>query len=331
MNDGAKLLSKLNSILPLVGNSPLRHLDAGNIDLFVKIEYNNFSGSIKDRAAFNIFLQAIKNKQINEDTVVVESSSGNFAIAVASICSLLGLRFIAVVDPNINESYEETLKLMNIEVVKVTETDRSGNYLLTRIEKVKEICRREKKSFWTDQYGNPANNSGYDGLAREIAYELDNLDFIFAAVSTGGTITGLSRRLKELFPNIKVIGVDIEGSAIFGCKPQKRFISGIGASIASPQLKDAQIDEVIHVSHMDIIRGCHDLLGEHTLFGGASTGAVYFAIKDYFQNRLFVRRPNVAFLCADRGDAYLQTVYNPSWEKMLKIKIDSLKTGQATI
>ena len=122
----------------------------------------------------------------------------------------------------------------------------------------------------------------------------------------------MSIKIKEAFPEAKVIGVDTTGSAIFGDKPATRLIPGIGSSIRPPLLEHALIDDVLHVDESDAIIACRRLLRHHGLFAGGSTGSVFHAINQYFDSPL-VQRPVVAFLCADRGVAYSQTVYNDAW------------------
>jgi cysteine synthase A len=120
--------------------------------------------------------------------------------------------------------------------------------------------------------------------------------------------------MKENYPFIRVIAVDAEGSVIFGGPPKKRYIPGIGASITPPQLKEAQFDEVIVVPERETVTACHELLYEHGLFVGGSTGTVYAAIKRFAKTLSASEPPpSVLFLCADRGTAYLNTLFNPAW------------------
>lgn len=306
------MLSDLEKIKYLLENSAVVKLNVPSINVYAKLEYNNFSGSIKDRAAFNILREAIKDGLVNNDSHIIESSSGNFAIALMSICQRLGLKFTAVVDPNINKGYESLLRLgCNVEMVD--EIDATGGYLLTRISKVEDLCRKNPNFFWTNQYDNPNNYLGYyDSLGKEICDHFEKLDYIFIAVSSGGTITGIAKRLKENFPNIKVIGVDIEGSVVFGAKPGKRYVSGLGASKVPSILDLSLIDDVVHVSHMELIQGCNMLLNEQSIFAGGSSGAAYFALKNY-EGYSTKDKPNVLFICADKGYTYLDTIYNKDW------------------
>lgn len=308
------MLEKLENIRLLIGNTRLIKLQVPNADVYAKLEYTNLFGSVKDRAAYYIVSEAIKSGQLTADHFIVESSSGNFAIALMGICNLLGIPFVPVIDPNINEEYEKLLRL-SCEVVKVQEKDQTGGYLLTRINTVKEILEKYRNAFWTDQYSNINNYLGYyHGLGAELCGSFKKLDYVFVGVSSGGTITGVSRRLKEHFPNVKIIAVDIEGSLIFGDVPRKRYISGIGASKRSELVEHAKIDEVIKVTHLNIIDGCRRLLREQSLFAGASSGACYYAVSKYFKDRTANgRKPVVAFICPDKGSAYLNNIYDDAW------------------
>ena len=315
---------KLHQLATLIGETPVVKLKHNNINLYSKLEYFNYSGSIKDRPAYNIIKKGIEEGLINKKTTIVESSSGNFAIALASICNELGLQFIAVIDPHINRGYEDLLKRLATSVVKVDQPDETNGYLLTRIQKVNEICASLPDSFWPNQYKNPNNYlSYYQSLGGEITKSFNKLDYVFISVSSGGTLTGTSLKLKESFPDIKVVAVDIEGSVIFQPVPQKRFISGIGASMVPDIIQNALIDHVIHISQSNVIKGAHELLKEQTIFAGASAGAAYFAIKQFFKNNLHKTLPNVLFICPDKGYTYLDTVYNDQWCTQIEAELSS--------
>ena len=310
------MISEINKIRHLIGNTPIKKLHMHGLNAYAKLEYNNFSGSIKDRAAFNMLYEGIKDGSLHENSHVVESSSGNFAIALMSMCKKLGLTFTAVVDPNINKGYESLLRL-GCDVQMVNEVDYTGGYLLNRIDRVQQICEEDPCAFWPNQYANPNNYLGYyHGLGNEVCESFDELDYIFIAVSSGGTIMGTSMRVKEKFPNIKVVAVDIEGSVVFGAKPKKRYVSGLGASKVPSFLDRSLIDDVVHVTHIELIKGCRALLKEQSVFSGASSGAAYFALKNY--KKYNKPMPNVLFFCPDKGYTYLDTVYDDAWVNKLQ-------------
>jgi len=142
---------------------------------------------------------------------------------------------------------------------------------------------------------------------------LARIDHVFVGVSTGATIAGLSRRLKERDPRVRTVAVDAEGSAVFGQPPRRRRIPGLGSSIVPALLEQALVDDVEIVSESETVMGCHELLREYGLFGGGSTGSVFAAIQRYFRRNPPAGRPTVVFVCADHGAGYLDTVYNPEW------------------
>ena len=312
------MLTALNSFSQYVGNVPLKRINFDGVNLYCKLEFYNHSGSIKDRAALNVIRRGIEDGSIKPNSTIVESSSGNFAIALGFICRRLGLKFIPVVDPNINKLTKDLLKIIAPNMIEVTKMDKTGGYLLTRIETIQELRKEHKNCYWTNQYENPHNYQAYyEGLGEEICKDFDQLDYVFAAVSSGGTITGLSQRLKEKFPKVKIIAVDLEGSVIFGHRPKRRYVSGLGSSKTPEVLKHALIDDVLMVTHEELVKGCHDLLGDTNIFGGGSSGAVYHALKSFFINQRFDHTPTALFLCPDKGNAYIDTIYDKDWLQKL--------------
>jgi cysteine synthase A len=317
------MLKQLEKLSDFIGNTPLMSLRNTDTPLFAKLEYNNFSGSSKDRAGYSIVYHGILSGRINENTTIIASSSGNLAIAVASICKMLDLKFIPVIDPNINSAYEALLHLLSYRVVKITERDSTGGYLLTRIETVNKLHAVTENSFIADQYGDPNNYKGYYGLSEEILRCPTPIEYVFVAVSSSGAITGISKSIKEKNPDIKIIGVDVEGSVIFNAPPVKRYISGIGASQIPPIIKNALIDDVVIVSQTDIVKGCFELLNEQVIFAGASSGAVYLAAKNYFKEKSYFTPPTSLLIFPDKGHTYLDTIYNKEWGEQLAAKLES--------
>lgn len=316
------------SILDTVGNTPLVGIQSSeldNINLYAKLEYYNPTGSVKDRAAAYIITKCLETGEINEDTSIIESSSGNFGIALAAVCKRYGLSFTCVIDPCINPINEALMRNLEANVIKVTTVDENGGYLLNRIKKVKEILKETPNSYWVNQYENPHNSDAYYYyLGEELCRSMDNIDYIFMGVSSGGTITGVSKKIKEKFPRAKVIAVDIYGSVIFGGKPHKRYIPGIGSSMVPKILSRAMIDDVIMVDEISTVRACHELLNENMIFAGGSSGSVYHAIKKYFKGRKFSRKPDVVLVLADRGDRYSTTIYEERWCKQFEDKVCSM-------
>ncbi len=306
-----------NCHLEGVGNTPMVQLQAPDlekINFFAKLEFYNPTGSVKDRAASYIIKKLLARKEIDKDTTMIESSSGNFGIALSAYCKKNGLKFIAVVDQCVLPANEILIKSFGAKMIKVNVPDSNGGYLLNRIKKVKELLKESDNSYWVNQYGNPYNAEAYyHTLGNEICRSLENIDYVFIGVSSGGTITGVSNKIKEKFPNAKVIAVDIFGSVVFGHPPHKRYIPGIGSSMVPEILKKAKIDDVVIIDEISTIEMCHELLNKYYIFAGGSSGSAFAAIKKYFAGKKINKKINVVTVFADRGERYVDTVYNEKW------------------
>ena len=306
-----ELVERLDDAARLLFETPIIRLDHEPVDLYAKLEYLNGVGSIKDRPAFWMLKRAIERGQVRPGTTIIESSSGNLARALAVFCKVLGLPFIPVIDPFVSPIYEAFLRAHCETVVKVTEPDDSGGYLKVRLQVVHRLLSEGAgATFWTNQYANrDAMEAHYLLTAGEICRRLPNVDYVFIGVGSAGTVSGVSRRLKEHNPAIRIIAVDAEGSVIFGQPAKKRRIPGLGSSIRPSLLDHATIDDVVIVKETETIDACHLLLERHGLFVGGSTGTVYSAIRRYFPDRIGGRRPRVLFFSCDPGDAYVHNVY----------------------
>ncbi len=311
-----------SSLFETVGNTPLvkiKDKEFKNINFFAKLEFYNPTGSLKDRAAFHIINKVIRRKIINKKTIIIESSSGNFGIALSAYCKVVGLKFHCVIDPNILPFNEKIIRLWSNKTIKITKPDQGGGYVINRIKYVKNFVKKHPNSYWVNQYGNPYNAEAYyNSLGREICEQCSRLDYIFIAVSSGGTIAGVSRRIKKEFPQAKVIAVDVVGSLIFGDQKKTRYIPGIGSSIVPSILKHANFDEVVMIDELETIKNCNWLLKQAGILAGGSSGTVTAAVKAFFKNKKFKRPPIVVAIFPDRGERYSSTVYNPGWCKNLK-------------
>ena len=261
----------LCNILEMVGNTPLVRfsfdVQSCKINLFAKLEYFNPTGSVKARAANYILKRLLEEGIITPNTTIVESSSGNFGVALSAYCKYRQLPFVCVVDPFLSPYNQMLMDYYGAKMVRVEKPDANGGYLISRLEKVQELLKDIDDIYWINQYGNPLNaHAYYETLGQEVYDSLEALDYAFIGVSSGGTITGLSQRLHEDYPLIQVMAVDVEGSAIFGGPSKKRVIPGIGSSIVPDILKQACIDEVVKVSEQDTVLVCMELLREHFLF-----------------------------------------------------------------
>jgi 2,3-diaminopropionate biosynthesis protein SbnA len=302
-----------DSLAAAIGNTPVvrlaRLFDGARCDVLAKLEYLNPVGSSKDRVARYVIEHWLADGTVIPGTHLVESSSGNFGLALAALGPLYGLSVICVVDPNICRENLAILRCLGATVEMVSEPDPNGGYLGTRLARVGQIVECQPNAVWVNQYANPLCwQAHYDGIAGEILEQVDGaLDVFVAAVSTTATILGTARRLRERWPAVRVVGVDACGSVIFGGTPAPRRLPGLGSSRTPEILSKAEIDEVVYVREEDAIEGCHALLRTEGILAGASSGAVVTAVAQ-MRGRLPVDG-RVLLLLPDRGERYLDLVY----------------------
>lgn len=307
----------LHSILDRIGETPLVRLSRlfrdSQCEVLAKMELFNPGGSVKDRPARYIVERGLADGSIRMNSHIVESSSGNLAIALAMVCRIHGLRFTAVVDPNISPINLRIIQCYGGNIELVTEKDRQGGYLETRIERVKHMLREQPDVVWTNQYANDRNwQSHYHGEGEEILRDLDRpLDYLVLGVSTSGTLHGIARRLRDAWPNMKVVAVDALGSVLFGTPPYPRDLPGLGASRVPELLQRDEIDQAIHIDDYESAVACRELVKHEGIFAGGSSGSVIAAIQ-----RLSAQVPRGARILTvlpDRGERYLDTVYDDEW------------------
>ncbi|MFD2615323.1 2,3-diaminopropionate biosynthesis protein SbnA [Paenibacillus gansuensis] len=304
-------------IADAIGRTPMvplqRMFEGMPVQVYGKLEWMNPGGSSKDRPALFMLREAIRRGEITEETVIVESSSGNLAISLAQLCCMLGLRFICVVDPRTTESHKQIIRTLGGEIDLVTETDpATGEFLPARIRRVQELLSELPSAFWTNQYGNPDNYKAHaETTMREIAAQLASVDYLFCGVSSCGTIRGCQEYISSLDMNTKVIAVDAFGSVIFGGSKASRKLPGLGAGIRPGQYRDNVADQVIYVSDIDCIKACRDLVRTEGILAGASSGGVLAAVR----KAAGTLPPGsvCAAILPDRGERYLSTVYNKEW------------------
>ena len=305
-----------NGILESTGNTPLIQLNKlipGNrFHIFGKLEAVNPSGSIKDRTAGLILKRAMDSGRIKKGHTIVESSSGNMALGLAQACLYYGLHLIVVVDPNLNGHTEKILRAYGARIECVGRTEGSESYLSARLARVKELLEEIPGSYWTNQYGNPENPLAHQVTMKEIHDALDsNLDYLFIATSTCGTLMGCADYISQNGLDTKLIAVDAVGSVLFGGKPKKRLIPGHGAGVPSQFLDTSKIYDHVEISDRQCVQGCWRLLRNEGILCGGSTGGVVQAIIDYTGD--IPDHANCAIILCDRGERYLDTIYNEEW------------------
>ena len=299
------------NIINAIGGTPVVFV-RGIPDYFAKLEGLNPFGSIKDRAAAYVLQKGYEEGLITNSTDIIESSSGNFAIALAAVCQVYGNAFTCVVDKNLTPLNKSIIQNYGAKIIIADKADENGSYLKNRLDIVNELIHKNSNLYWVNQYDNSfIRQAYYDTLGMELCKSFPEIDFLFAPVSTCGTIAGLSQKMKEIYPSIKIIAVDVAGSKIF-CNTtyEKRHIPGMGASIVPGNLSYALIDDIVYIHESDVVKHCRMILGQSILAGGSS-GAVSAAIEKYFNNS--EQQKTIVAIFPDRGERYFSNIYNDEW------------------
>jgi len=304
-----------DGILEAIGNTPLiqlnRYLDRPDVTLYAKLESQNPGGSAKDRPARQMLLEAIRSGQVNQETTVIESSSGNMGIGLAQACRYHGLRFICVVDPRAQAQNLAIIRALGGEIEQVT-SPVDGDFLAARLARVDQLLRQHPNSFWPNQYANHENPKAHQlGTVREIDEALGGqLDYLFVATSSTGTIQGCRDYLRANGRKTEVVAVDAVGSVLFGGLAGPRVIPGLGAGREPALARDQTFASVRRVTDFDCVVGCRRAAAREAMLVGGSAGGVLEAIR-ISQNQL-ASRTCVAIL-HDSGSRYLDTVFNDQW------------------
>jgi len=300
-----------DSIDQTIGNTPMVKLNniskklklSGNI--IAKLEFFNPLGSVKDRIGLAMINEAEKKNQIDTDTVFVEATSGNTGIALAFDCAARGYNLILTMPSSMSVERRKMLNFLGAKIVLTPkELGMDG-----AIEEAKKISKKTKKSIILDQFKNEANPSiHFKTTAQEIWNDTQGkIDFFFAGVGTGGTISGVGRYLKEKNKSIKVIAVEPEDSAVIsGGEPGSHSIQGIGAGFIPKNLDLNVIDQVLPISNTSAFQYSKILAKYEGIAGGISTGAVLAAAVEVHENKNMYKK-NSVIVIPSFAERYLST------------------------
>lgn len=299
------------SSLELIGNTPLlelSHLEKEfnlKARLLGKLEYLNLTGSVKDRIAKAMIEDAEEKGILKDGSTIIEPTSGNTGIGLASVGTAKGYRVIIVMPETFSIERRKLIKAYGAEIV----LSNGSEGMKGAIAKAKELAAQIPNSFIPSQFDNPANpRAHYLTTAKEIWSDTDgNVDILVAGVGTGGTITGIGKYLKEKNSNIKVVAVEPDSSAVLsGDKAGPHKIQGIGAGFIPNTLDINIIDEIIRIKNEEALT-TGALVGkkEGVLVGISAGAAVSAAIK--LANRPENKDKNIVVILPDSGDRYLST------------------------
>ena len=295
----------------LIGKTPLlelRHIEQAQglrARILAKLEYFNPAGSVKDRVALRMIDEAERSGALRPDSVIIEPTSGNTGIGLASVAAARGYRIIIVMPETMSVERRQLMKAYGAELV--LSDGKAG--MAGAIARADELAAQIPNSFIPGQFVNPANpRAHYETTGPEIWADTDGtVDVFVAGVGTGGTITGVGRYLKEQNPAVRIVAVEPAGSPVLSAgKAGAHKIQGIGAGFVPEVLDTAVYDEIIPVSNEDAFTAGR-LVGrsEGVLVGISSGAAVHAAVE-------LAKRPEnagktIVVLLPDTGDRYLST------------------------
>lgn len=295
----------------LIGKTPLLELshieDEYKLEanIIAKVEYFNPAGSVKDRIAKKMIDEAIKEGKINKDTILIEPTSGNTGIGLASVAAAKGLKLIVTMPETMSVERRNIIKAYGAEIV-LTE---GAKGMKGAIEKANELAKEYPNSFIPGQFDNPNNPKvHFETTGPEIYEDTDGkVDIFVAGVGTGGTITGVGTYLKSKNKDIKVVAVEPESSPVLSeGKSGPHKIQGIGAGFVPKVLDTSIYDEIIRVSNEDAFATGKLIGKKEGILVGISSGAAVFAAIELAKKEEN-KGKNIVVLLPDTGDRYLST------------------------
>ena len=307
------------SVLAAIGDTPLVALERllpsrPDLALWGKLESSNPGGSAKDRPAARMLQDAVDRGLVAPGTTVIESSSGNMGVGLAQACRYHGLRLICVVDTRTHDTNVRMMRALGADVRVVTRPDAAtGDLLTARLQLVADLLERTPGAFWPDQYANASNPAAHAaGTMREIDEALGgDLDYLFVATSTTGTLRGCRDYLRAHDRYTRVVAVDAVGSALFGGARAPRKLPGFGAGTETVLSAGANFDELVRVTDLECVAGCRRLVETEAILAGASSGGVASAVARLAPQ--IAPGSRCALILADGGVGYLTTVYDDEW------------------
>jgi len=298
-----------NSVLETIGKTPLIRLNQITADLkctiLAKTESRNPGGSVKDRICLSMIAEAVKQGLINENTVIIEPTSGNTGIGLAMVAAVKGYHLILTMPETMSVERRNLLKAYGAELVLTPGSDGMKG----AIKKAEELATTTPNSFVPQQFKNLANPRIHrETTGPEIWNDTDGkADILISGVGTGGTITGVAEYIKPLKPAFKAIAVEPYNSPVLsGGKPAPHKIQGIGAGFIPDVLKLGLVDEIIKVKDDDAMETARLLAKKEGLLVGISSGAATFAALEVARRRESEGKIIVVIL-PDTGERYLST------------------------
>ena len=308
-----------NNILEVIGQTPMVRLNkVGNefpVEILAKCEFLNPGGSVKERVAYRMIEDAERSGRIKPGDTLIEATSGNTGIGLAMASAVKGYRLIICLPEKMSAEKQRMMEALGAEIVR-TPTEAAHNSPESNFGVAERLNREIPNSHILDQWRNPGNvNVHYDETAGEILEQTDGkLDYFVSGVGTGGTITGVGKRLKEAVPNVKIIGVDPEGSIIGGGEPGGPYlVEGIGYDFVPDILDQSLVDEYIKTNDKVSLPLALRLIREEGLLVGGSSGSAMQGVLEVARRCKGGER--IVVVLPDNVRNYMSKFIDPAWMK----------------
>ena len=292
----------INNTLNLIGNTPVVQLPGENI--YIKMEKFNPGGSVKDRAALGMIEDAEAKGLLKKNSIIVEPTSGNTGIALALIGRLKGYKVVIVMPETMSVERRSIIAAHGATLI-LTEGSKGMNGAIAR---AKELLQQDNKYFMPDQFNNPANPKiHYETTGQEIIKQLSDIDIFTAGVGTGGTLSGVSKRLKEYNNNIITVGVEpLKSAVLSGGNPSPHKIQGIGAGFIPGAYNNDVVDEIITITDEEAIDTAIEVSAKIGMLIGISSGANIAAARKLKEK--YGNNKKILTVSPDGGEKYLSLV-----------------------
>ncbi len=288
-----------------MGNTPLLRLHkiekTYDIDckIYAKLEKQNPAGSVKDRVALSMYLDYIEKGLLNKDTVIIEPTSGNTGIGLSSLGNYFGNKVVIVMPKSMSQQRRDLMKAYNAELVLV------DGGMKEAVDKANELHKENNNSIIAGQFYNEANiNAHFNHTAPEIFRDLKDVDYIFAGIGTGGTISGIGKYVKTNNIKTKLVGIEPASSPLINkgfAGPHK--IQGIGANFIPDNFKKDFVDEVIDISDDDAINTARNITRQEGILVGISSGASLIGAISYIKKEN-LHNKTILVIMPDTGERY---------------------------
>ena len=294
-----------DSVIEMVGGTPLLRLHkiekAYDVDckIYAKLEKQNPAGSVKDRVALSMYLDYIEKGLLKKDTVIIEPTSGNTGIGLSSLGNYFGNKVIIVMPKSMSQQRRDLMKAYNAELVLV------DGGMKEAVDKANELHKENKNSIIAGQFYNGANiNAHFKHTAPEIFNDLNKVDYIFAGIGTGGTISGIGKYVKLNNLETKIIGVEPASSPLIN----KGYvgahkIQGIGANFIPDNFKKDYVDEVVDVEDDEAINTAKNIVKQEGILVGISSGASLNGAIHYIKKES-LHDKTIVVIMPDTGERY---------------------------